>query len=194
MHSSLRVSVLGHLGFSFGPSIYEIQTNTSVSMLRPYWMEIVLAACVFVVPLCFGLFSRRRADMARDLKAWWLMTVMLVVPSLGTIAADFLTQMPRYLIVCLTPYVGFLAVGIGSLDSRFAVVSFLMITTVSMLSLANYYWKPQYSKEDARGASIPEVGLRLLVTASFIDRHRNSSTAFGLHYTRTEETRTASVY
>jgi uncharacterized membrane protein len=159
------------LGFSFGPSIYDIQKNLSVAVIRPYWMQISWAALIFLIPLSLGLLWCWKTSRRHDRREWWLMALMLTVPSLVPFALDGMTQMtlnPRHVLVCLIPYVGFLALGINSMVKPWATCSFLAIAAVSAISLSNLYWNPRYAKEDARGTATYLAGVADYNTPIFV--------------------------
>jgi uncharacterized membrane protein len=145
------------VGFSFGPSIYQIQRQTSLVVVKPYAAQVAVAAVVFLVPLTAGVLTlyRSRSDAARAQRA-------LVVAMPGAVlglaflmdAVSSATANPRHVSANLLPYLGVLGLGIWRLGGRAGTAAFASVALVSAVSLSGYYFDERYAKEDARGAAV----------------------------------------
>jgi 4-amino-4-deoxy-L-arabinose transferase-like glycosyltransferase len=141
------------VGYSLGPSIEELRFTRSLSALLPHAPVLVLCGLLFGGLFVFGLFAlRRQPDTAKFLVAW------LTVPLLGTFAISALIpEMPynvRYVAMGFPAYIFILAAGIaGSRRQLLQGVLFAAVLLVNGLSLANYYFNPDYGREDTRSAA-----------------------------------------
>jgi len=141
------------VGFSYGPSIYDLQADTSIAAVRPYWGAVVPAIAIFALSFALGVAAVARAyDCRRQL---WLLSLLLILPVGVPVLVDAMGSMtanPRHVVASLIPFLGFIAVGIGS-SRRLGFVLAFLVLLVSGVSLANYYWNDRYAKEDARSAA-----------------------------------------
>jgi 4-amino-4-deoxy-L-arabinose transferase-like glycosyltransferase len=139
-------------GFSLGPSVQELQMDRSVAALIRHAPVILLVTVLFGGLFVAGVLALRIRPDRTLLLALWLVIPILVagVVSAGTHAAYNV----RYVSLLLPAYILVLAAGIGRIRSRTAqhgVVGCFLV--FNCYSLANYYFNPEYAREDARGAS-----------------------------------------
>lgn len=144
------------VGTSLGPSIYELQAQTSLSAVLPYAKTVIAAGVAFAVPLLVGVVGGLRSGVARERRAVMLLLVVMVVTPMGLFIVDALgssTMNPRHTIGVLVPYLGLVALGIVRLGRRWGALALAAIVVLSAMSLSNHYWNESYAKEDARGAA-----------------------------------------
>jgi mannosyltransferase len=140
-------------GYSLGPSVRELHFSRSLATLLPHMPTIALCGFLFGSLFVFGVLALRRApDSARLLVAW------LAVPVIGTLAVSALIPAMaynvRYVAMSFPAYILALAAGIASFRRPLLQGALLIaVLLVNGLSLANYYFDPRYSREDARAAA-----------------------------------------
>jgi 4-amino-4-deoxy-L-arabinose transferase-like glycosyltransferase len=157
-------------GFSLGPAPRQLYADRSLAPLLPYAPLLVLLAVLYGGLLLAGWISLRGRRDARTLLALWM-----IVPVLGAFAIAKALNVfydVRYLAMILPAYVLLLAAGIGSF--RRTGLQLLLLGSVLALhgaALANYYFDPQYAREDTRSAagflaSTAEPGDAILVVGT----------------------------
>jgi 4-amino-4-deoxy-L-arabinose transferase-like glycosyltransferase len=139
-------------GFSLGPPPRELFADQSLAPLVPYVPLLLILSVLYGGLFILGLMTLRRQRAARVLLALWV-----GVPILGTFGLAQLLNIfydVRYIAMVLPAYVLLLAAGIVSF--RRPVVRMMLlgaVLAVHGLALANYYFDPQYAREDTRSAA-----------------------------------------
>ena len=138
-------------GYSLGPSSAELHTQAPLRAFVPYlWFVIpagLLAAAVFVIG-----FTRLWKDGA----AGRLVTSVVAVPFAAAAGLALLNIKPfnvRYVAVVLPVVVIVLAAGLASQPLRRRAWLWGGVVLFSLWSLSNYFFVPEYSREDLRGAA-----------------------------------------
>jgi 4-amino-4-deoxy-L-arabinose transferase-like glycosyltransferase len=140
-------------GFSVGPSLRELHISQSLAVLFPYALSLSISGLLFGTLFIRGITARGYRSETRKLLFSWL-----AVPLLGALSVSAL--MPslaynvRYVAVAFPAYILILALGIARPRRPFMQIALLTaVLAINGLSLANYYYNPQYSREDARSAA-----------------------------------------
>jgi len=138
------------VGYSLGPSPREIGFRGDLSSLSGHWWEVALGAAVFGVVALRGLVGLKRRSLV-GLLVWF--GVPFAVTSYFAIK-NFKPFNARYCTPAFPAYELLLGRGIGTWKNsrtRLAVASLLFLVTG--YSLGNYYFNPDYEKDDFRSAS-----------------------------------------
>jgi mannosyltransferase len=140
-------------GFSLGPSVRELQMSRDVTTLLPHALTLLISGILFG-----GLFLLGLVTLSRQSELWKFLTAWLVIPILVTLGVAALVPTMaynvRYVAMSLPAYCLILALGIADLKPFLMRITLLAaLLLFNGLSLANYYFNPQYSREDARSAA-----------------------------------------
>jgi mannosyltransferase len=138
-------------GYSLGPSLLELRGGmAAVSRQLPILVPLlsVLAA----------LFVLGAGDLWRnDRRVFWSIAAWLALPVGFAVLGALVSTHPynvRYVLLSLPPFLVVLATGVHGRRrqaARVAGMSFLLL--VSLAALGNYYVRPEYQREDNRGAT-----------------------------------------
>lgn len=140
-------------GYSIGPIIADLHSDSSFQAIQPFWTDIALALLVFGGLLLFGILSQANKDQSR-----WLVLCLLglCIPIAGSaLYALGLRYNVRYTIIGFPFFCIIVGCGFAYLFQKHRlicaawIVGFASITTVS---LYNYYQNPYYEKENIRDA------------------------------------------
>ena len=138
-------------GYSLGPGASELHTGSPLAAFAGHLWLVVPAALLAVVVFLLG-FVR----LFRDGAAGRLVTSVIVVPFLGATVLALLNIKPfnvRYVAVMLPVVVVTMAAGVVSLPRLRGAWLWCGVVLFSLLALGNYYFVPEYSREDVRGAA-----------------------------------------
>jgi mannosyltransferase len=141
------------VGFSLGPSLEELHVSRSINVLLNHSWTLVPTAVLFAFLFVKGLVRLRQEKDAATLLFLWL-----GVPIVGTLTVAILTTYhvynTRYVAMALPAYILVLARAIaGFRRPRIQIGMLVSILCVNSLSLAGYYFNPQYAREDTRSAA-----------------------------------------
>jgi mannosyltransferase len=141
------------VGFSLGPSLEELHVSRSINVLLNHSWTLVPTAVLFASLLVIGLVRLwQEKDTATLLFLW------LGVPIVGTVTVAIMTTYhvynTRYVAMALPAYILVLARAIaGFRRPRIQIGMLVSVLCVNSLSLASYYFNPQYAREDSRSAA-----------------------------------------
>jgi mannosyltransferase len=139
-------------GFSLGPSPRELHADRSLAPLVPYVPLLLVVSILYGGLLLLGLTA-----LLRQRDAGMLLTLWVGLPILGAFGIAKLLNIfydVRYIAMVLPAYVLLLAA--GTVRFRRPAVQMMLlgaVLAVHGLALANYYFDPQYAREDARSAA-----------------------------------------
>ena len=141
------------LGFTYGPSLDELHTISTLADCRPYLMALTSGFLVFATLLIMGLKS-----LWRDREKFTFVLLYLMIPvlcaSLLSIVKQDVSYNVRYVIAALPAFTLVLARGLQLPRRNFLrwglVAAFLLPTS---LSLHNHFFVEKYYKEDYRKAA-----------------------------------------
>jgi uncharacterized membrane protein len=139
-------------GFSYGPSVAELQRLTAWPTVRPYMGSILPAAVFYAVLFVMGL----RALWSDRRRLVFLLLYLFTPIAAACLIVLFMPQLSynvRYVSMVLPAYGLILASGLlapaGRLVRRGLLALMLILVTISLL---NYYTDTRYHKEDFRRA------------------------------------------
>jgi mannosyltransferase len=138
-------------GYSLGPSLLELRGGmAALGRHLP-----ILAPLLSVLAALFVLGAR---DLWRsDRRVFWSIAGWLTLPVGFAVLGAVVSTHPynvRYVLLSLPPFLLVLATGVQARSrhvARLAGMSFLVV--VSLAALRNYYVRPEYQREDNRGAT-----------------------------------------
>jgi uncharacterized membrane protein len=141
-------------GFTLGPSVRALHTSRSWAVLRSHLLILSVSSLLFG-----GLFLCGLVALWRHYTAWMFLALWLAVPIIGTLVAAALIPKVayniRYVAMSFPAYIFILAAGIAGIRRSVLRMTLLVaVLCVNGLSLANYYFDPTYSREDARNAAL----------------------------------------
>lgn len=143
------------LGFSYGPSVAELHRSTSLAAVQPYWSHLIPPTIVFFIAFASGLgwLWRRRE---REKLVFFLLYLFIPMAGASIISSQLnvISYNVRYVSVIFPAYLLILAHGL--LSTRRRILRWLLILVIlgaTVISIANYYFVPRYSKEDYRSAA-----------------------------------------
>jgi hypothetical protein len=134
-------------GYSFGPSPREIQNTGASTALRAHVFESAVAGSLMLAVLV-ALLLKRRAEMA-------LFLVLLGIPLVGIFILSALSGKAynvRYTVPGLIGFLGMLCVALSAMRPRWRAVWLTAIIAVSLWADCQWFWVPNYWKEDSRAA------------------------------------------
>jgi uncharacterized membrane protein len=137
-------------GSTFGPSLRELHTG---SPARAYMRHAALVAPAVLLMAAAWLLGLKRLLLSR--RALALVLAIVVVPLAGAAALAILNIKPfnpRYVSVMLPVLVVLAAAGIATLRRVGSALLCGFIALFCVVSLANYYYRGDYRREDVRGA------------------------------------------
>jgi hypothetical protein len=138
-------------GYSLGPSSPELRVGSPLAAFGAYVWIVAPAAALAAVGLLIGL----RALWVRG-AAGRLVVAVVAVPFVAAALVALLNIKPfnvRYVAVMLPVVIVTLAAGVASLSPRRGAWLWAGVALFSLLSLGKYYFVPDYSREDVRGAA-----------------------------------------
>jgi len=138
-------------GYSLGPGASELHTGSPLAAFARHLWVVVPAALLALVGFVLG-FRRLFLDGA----AGRMVTSVIAVPFLAATFLALLNIKPfnvRYVAVMLPVVVVTMAAGVVSLPWRRGAWLCGGVVLFSLLALGNYYFVPEYSREDLRGAA-----------------------------------------
>jgi mannosyltransferase len=110
---------------------------------------------LIMIGLLLGSFALVERDKRRSIL---LLTFWVLVPVIGSILISYKTMVfgDKYLIAASFPLYGFIAIALRLSFDRMKPIFFLLVIMIMLavigLSLHNYYFDPNYQREDWRGA------------------------------------------
>ncbi len=138
-------------GYSLGPSARELHTGSPLGAFARHLWLVVPAGLIAAAGFVLGLRKLWLGGSAGRLVA-----VVVVVPFLAATALALLNIKPfnvRYVAVMLPVVVVTVAAGVAALPARRGAWLWAGVVLFSLLSLGRYYFVPDYSREDVRGAA-----------------------------------------
>lgn len=157
-HNNVRPAVIPYTffalstGFSLGPPPRELYADRSLAPLVPHIPLLLFLAVLYGGLLLSGwLALHRQPDSGLFLALW------VTVPILGVFGIAKLLNIfydVRYVAMVFPAYVLFLAAGIVRFRKLgVQMLLFGVVLAVHGAALANYYFNPQYAREDTRAAA-----------------------------------------
>jgi mannosyltransferase len=140
-------------GFSLGPSLQELHVSRSSATIWRHAFTLSVASLLFGSLWLVGFAALwRQPDTGRFLDLW------LAIPIVGVFGISALIPAMaynvRYVAMALPAYCFILAAGIARFRRPTVQIALMAaVLLVNGLSLANYYYNPRYSREDARNAA-----------------------------------------
>lgn len=138
-------------GFGLGPGAHELHVNSPLRAFSRHLWLVVPAGLVAAAGFLLG-FRRLWADGG----AGRLVASVVVVPFAAAAVLALLNIKPfnvRYVAVMLPVVVVTLSAGVASLPVRRGAWLWAAVVLFSLVSLGNYYYVPEYAREDVRGAA-----------------------------------------
>jgi hypothetical protein len=139
-------------GFSQGPSVRELHISRSPALLLSHAPTLVGCGILFGGLFLVGLTAIRRHPEVRKFLILWM-----CIPLAGVLVMTVITNLGynvRYVAMTFPVYVMILAVGIARFRRLwFQLILMAAVLGSNSLALANYYFDPQYAREDARAAA-----------------------------------------
>ena len=139
------------VGYSLGPSVAALHYLSPGEAIRQYLPILAISALAFGLLLILGLINAYRTNRF----GFWFALSQFGIP-LGLIFAASLLpgvgMTPRYLTLAIAPYCVILALGLVRSISPAKAILPVVAIALTGLSLHNYYFQPQYAKQDVRSA------------------------------------------
>jgi hypothetical protein len=138
-------------GYSLGPGLRELHTGSPAAAFAEHLPVVVPACAIIGCALLLGL-----RGIANDRTAMRLVLSVALVPLVAALALAVLNVKPfnpRYVAVMFPVFLLLAGAGVGFLRKSNGVVLVGIIVAFFIASLANYYTRPQYWKEDVRSAA-----------------------------------------
>ena len=138
-------------GFGLGPTSYELHTDSPIGAFSRYLWLVVPAGLVAAAGFLLGfrwLWSRGEAGR--------LVASVVIVPFGAAALLALLNIKPfnvRYVAVMLPVVVVTLSAGVVSLPVRRGAWLWVAVALLSLVSLRNHYFVPEYAREDIRGVA-----------------------------------------
>jgi mannosyltransferase len=138
-------------GYSLGPSLLELRGG--MAALAGHLPVMVPLLSLLAVIFLLGARDLWR----RDRRVFWSLAAWLTFPVGFAVLGAVVSTHPynvRYVLLSLPPFLLVLSMGVqgrGRQVVRLAGISFLLV--VSLAALWNYYVRPEYQREDNRGAA-----------------------------------------
>jgi len=138
-------------GFGLGPTSYELHTDSPIGAFSRYLWLVVPAGLVAAAGFLLGfrwLWSRGEAGR--------LVASVVIVPFGAAALLALLNIKPfnvRYVAVTLPVVVVTLSAGVVSLPVRRGAWLWVAVALLSLVSLRNHYFVPEYAREDIRGVA-----------------------------------------
>lgn len=136
-------------GFSIGPTVGELHALPGPLVILRKYPEVVVYYAVFSIIATLGLWALRGRRLCAAVVLPWV----LVLPLLALAGAVFSHQTinVRYTMAATPGFALLLSLGVESFGRWHRWVT-LVVVGLFAASLANYYWNPDYDKDDVRGA------------------------------------------
>jgi len=134
-------------GYSFGPSVREIQDDGWESAVRRHYLQTGAAGALVLMALILPL---RRPGPARR-----YLTVVFLVPLILTFIGSVVSTKAynvRYTVLGLIGFVGLLSESVVSLEPRLRRVVVAAIFALFLWADAQWFFTPGYRKDDSRAA------------------------------------------
>ena len=170
-------------GYSLGPSLRSLHLDRTAAALLSHAPVFALGFAAVVVPVALGFREAATGGRGRRL----LVATLLLAPTALAIvlaARGIKTFHPRYLVVAFPPYVALLGLG-WSRGGRLVRATAAVAAGLTLVALGQYYFDPEYAKEDCRSAArlvreLEEPGDSVVVIYAFRPfRHYFADTAAG---------------
>jgi uncharacterized membrane protein len=134
-------------GYSFGPSVREIQDLGPQAALRSHRVQSAVAVVTLVALAAMWLRVRNR-----DARA---VVLLLVLPIVGTWLGAALTGKAynvRYTLPAVIGFVALIAVSVSRLSRAHRVIAITLVGGLFIWADAQWFYQPRYWKEDSRSA------------------------------------------
>ncbi len=135
-------------GYSWGPSLRELHSPDRLGVLRPFLPLLAVGGIPLGIGLVHGYWKARGQ---RILLAAWIMIPMVILFFLAV--RNVKPWNPRYVVVILPWLLMLAAHGVSKLPRKPGVILALMMSTLTLFSLGNHYFRPHYHKADIRSAA-----------------------------------------
>ena len=138
-------------GYSLGPNAVELHTGPPLGAFAPYLRLVVPAGLLAALAFVLGFWR-----LWKEGSAGRLVGAVVVVPLLAAAGLALLNIKPfnvRYVAVMLPALVVTMSAGVAVLPVRRGAWIWGGVVLFSLLSLGNYYFVPEYWREDVRGAA-----------------------------------------
>ena len=142
------------VGYSLGPSVAELHQSSASRIFTENWDAILLPLFIFGLLAILGLMEARRTN---DFGFRLLLAIMVIPVALSLALAVFkgIPIYPRYLFASAIPYWVAISLGIQRCFRARALRGIPIFAAMVMaFSLYNYYWQPDYAKQDLRSATM----------------------------------------
>jgi len=135
------------VGYSFGPSVRDIQDHGSLAAVLAQPIQSAVAAMALLAVATMVIRLRNRTAIALGL--------LLILPIIATWLGSAITGKAynvRYTLPGIIGFVGLVAIGITSLPDRRRTVAVILVTGLFLWADAQWFFAPRYWKEDSRSA------------------------------------------
>lgn len=138
-------------GYSLGPTPVELHTRPPLDAFLERWWLVAPAGVVAGLAALLGLRA-----LADDRRALGLTLAVTLIPLAGACVlalANVKPFNPRYVSVALPALLVLCGAGVGLLRRSPAAIVGGLMAIFSLVALGNYYGRPDYWREDVRGAA-----------------------------------------
>lgn len=147
-------------GFSIGPSLRELHLDQSLTVIKPYFLEMTLLITIYSTLFLIGLSSLRKEGQKLVLLLS-LLTIPVIATLVLTIIRPDIAYNVRYTGFSFFAFLLFISKGTDCLTDikshvlgrMFAIFSVVSLTVFSAYSYINYQFDKRYHKEDVRTAA-----------------------------------------
>jgi hypothetical protein len=138
------------VGYSLGPSLRELRRSPSAVALARHLPELAVVALVFGLLGLAGLGAIGRRGRLLDAALWFGVPFVIVI---WFASQNFKVFHPRYVAVAMPAFLLVLAAGLATLSPRRRLLLSIALALLWAAALAQYYFVPEYGKDDYRGAA-----------------------------------------
>jgi 4-amino-4-deoxy-L-arabinose transferase-like glycosyltransferase len=138
-------------GYSIGPSVRKLHQSRDLATVLEHLPSLLTLGILYGTLFTWGIIVLHRSSNGGLLLIFWLLVPL--VGALGLAAVLDVTYNVRYVAGALPAYVLILAAGMNALRGRHVQAAVLAsVLFANGFALRNYYFDPQYAREDARAA------------------------------------------
>jgi len=159
------------VGFTLGPSVTELQQNTSIEAVAPHIPIVLFSAIVFAVITFLGIsFLKKNADILLFLLLFLFIPIVFVygISSVSNVAYNV-----RYVCASFPAYLILVSVGLAGLRNPARIFLWGAVLCLFVFSLKNIYFDSRYFTEDMRStaAHIEKASLKndaIFIISTFV--------------------------
>jgi len=139
------------VGFTIGPSVTELQQNTSLETVAPYIPIVLFSAIVFSVIAFVGIFLlKKKSDILLFLLLFLFIPIIFVY---GISSVSNVSYNVRYVCVSFPAYLMLLSYGLSGLRNPARIFLCGAVLFLFIFSLKNFYFDSRYFTEDMRSTA-----------------------------------------